>query len=75
MELNEMIADLSGLGCRPEQKEAARKLYESRNMTELIRYLKKHRCVLLDEMHESQRRVDRIDLIISKAEKEAKKER
>ncbi|MCR4642039.1 MAG: hypothetical protein K5697_08420 [Lachnospiraceae bacterium] len=75
MELNEMIADLSGLGCRPEQKEAARKLYESRNMTKLIRYLKKHRCVLLDEMHESQRRVDRIDMIISRAEKEAKKER
>ena len=73
MELSEMIADLSATGCGSEQKETAGKLYKAGDMAELIRYLRKQRGVLLDEMHESQRKVDRIDLVISRAEKEAMK--
>ena len=73
MELSEMIADLSATGCGPEQKETAGKLYKAGDMAGLIHYLRKQRCVLLDEMHESQRKVDRIDLVISRAEKEAMK--
>ena len=48
----------------------ARMLYDSGQKAELIRYLKCCRCGLVDEMHESQRKVDRIDYLIRKAEKE-----
>lgn len=70
MELKEMIDDLPGLGCGSDQKEAAKRLYDTGRIEDLIRYLKKCRCSLMDEMHESQRRVDRMDILIRKAEKE-----
>ena len=70
MELREMIADMSDVGCGFEQEETAMLLYESGQTDELVRYLKKCRCSLMDEMHESQRRVDRMDYLIRRAEKE-----
>ena len=53
-----------------EQKRTARKLYDLGQNAELIRYLKKCRCGLIDEMHESQRKVDRMDYLIWTTEKE-----
>ena len=73
MLLKEMIEDLSALGCECKDEDKAKKLYESGQMEDLIKCLKKCRCTLMDEMHESQRKVDRIDLIIRSAEKEALK--
>ena len=69
MELKEMIGDLTDLGCGSDQKETAKRLYDTGQIEELIRYLKKCRCSLMDEMHESQRKVDRMDFLIRKAEK------
>ena len=69
MDLKMMIDSLSEIGLTDEQKRTARKLYDMGQNAELIRYLKKCRCGLIDEMHESQRKVDRMDLI-RKAEKE-----
>ena len=73
MLLKEMIEDLSALGCESKDEDKAKKLYESGQMEDLIKCLKKCRCTLMDEMHESQRKVDKIDLIIRSAEKEAVK--
>ena len=70
MDLKLMIDSLSDMGLTDEQKKTAKMLYESGQKSELIRYLKKCRCSLMDEMHESQRKVDRMDLLIRKAEKE-----
>ena len=56
MDLKMMIDSLSEIGLTDEQKRTARKLY--------------CRCGLIDEMHESQRKVDRMDYLIRKAEKE-----
>ncbi|MCR5214012.1 MAG: hypothetical protein K6E10_06325 [Eubacterium sp.] len=70
MELKNMIKDLSNLGCKNEYGDVAIKLYETGKREELILYLKKCRCSLVDEMHESQRRVDKIDILIRKVEKE-----
>lgn len=69
MELKEMICDLTDLGFEIDQKETAKHLYDTGQIEELIRYLKKCRCTLMDEMHESQRKVDRMDFLIRKAEK------
>ena len=70
MDLKMMIDSLSEIGLTDEQKRTARKLYNMGQNAELIRYLKKCRCGLVDEMHESQKKVDRIDYLIRKAEKE-----
>ena len=70
MDLKMMIDSLSEIGLTDEQKRTARKLYDTGQSAELIRYLKKCRCGLIDEMHESKRKVDRMDYLIRKAEKE-----
>ena len=71
MELNAMIENLSDFGFSEEQKKTLKIISETGTKSELIRYLKKCRCVLMDEMHESLRKVDRMDYLIRKAEKEA----
>ena len=69
MDLKMMIDSLSDIGLTDEQKRTASKLYDLGQNAELIRYLKKCRCGLIDEMHESQRKVDCMDLMIHRLEK------
>ena len=71
MKLNAMIENLSDFGFSEEQKKTLKIISETGTKSELIRYLKKYRCILMDEMHESQRKVDRMDYLIRKVEKEA----
>ena len=71
MELKMMIDCLSDIGVDDEHKEMAKQFLESGQKSELIGYLKRCRCALMDEMHESQRKVDRMDYLIRWAEKEA----
>ncbi len=70
MELKAMIGSLSDIGLSDVQKETVKMYFESGQTSEMVRYLKKCRCGLIDEMHESQRKVDRMDYLIRKAEKE-----
>ena len=70
MDLKMMIDILSEIGLTDEQKRTAGKLYDMGQNAEVIRYLKKCRCGLIDAMLESQRKVDRMDYLIRKAEKE-----
>lgn len=70
MELKTMIDCLSDIGVDDEHKEMAKLFLESGQKSELIGYLKRCRCTLMDEMHESQRKVDRMDYLIRWAEKE-----
>jgi hypothetical protein len=44
-------------------------LMEAGKTDELIRHLRRCRCELVDAMHESRRRVDRMDTLIRQAEK------
>ena len=44
-------------------------LYESDAHDELVRFLRLQRCALVEEMHESQRRVDRMDYLIRQSKK------
>ena len=71
MELKIINDILTDVGCRDDQKREARSLYESGQTDDLLRYLKKCRCGLMEEMHESQKKVDRMDYLIRKTEKEA----
>ena len=71
MKLKAMIDCLSDVGLGDEQKEKAKLFLESGQKSEFIGYLKRCRCGLMDEMHESQRKVDRMDYLIRRAEMEA----
>ncbi len=44
-------------------------LYRDGKMDGLLKLLRRKRCDLIDEMHASQRKVDRLDYVIRRAEK------
>ena len=71
MELKEMADALMNIGIGNVQTETVRRLFESGQTDELVRHLKKCRCSLLDEMHESQKKVDLMDYLIRRIEKDA----
>ncbi len=57
-------AGLEETGTDRETISRAVELYRSGQGKDLVRLLKAQRCGLVEEMHESQRRVDRIDYLI-----------
>ena len=58
-----MIA-LSDSGFKQEVIEKAERLWEAGRARDLIRHLRLCRCELMDILHESQKRVDRVDTLI-----------
>ena len=71
MDLKTLMEGLADTGYGDEQKITASRLFKSGSIDELVRYLKKCRCSLMDEMHESQRKVDRMDYLIRCTEKDS----
>ena len=72
-EKEQLIHGLADAGCDAETAERISRLYEAGSHDEALHQLKVQRCVLIDEMHESQRKVDRMDFLIRKQEKQIKK--
>ncbi|MCR5208907.1 MAG: hypothetical protein K6C99_01705 [Lachnospiraceae bacterium] len=70
MELKEMVENLADAGCTRHDVMIAEELYKNGQADELIRFLRKCRCSLMEEMHESQRKVDRMDFLIRRTERE-----
>ena len=68
----QLIHGLSDAGCSAETAERIGTLYEAGSYDEMLRRMKVQRCVLVDEMHESQRKVDRMDFLIRDQEKRMK---
>ena len=54
------------------QRDDDLRLYRAGRLEELKKALRKRRCALMDEVHESQRKVDRIDTVIRQIEQEMK---
>ena len=67
-----LIQGLSEAGCSKETAKRIGMLYEAGTYDEMMHLMKVHRCVLINEMHESQRKVDRIDFLIRHQEKQMK---
>ena len=74
MEVKALIENLTYSGCSAEETRRAKALYEAGNMDGLVKYLRKCRCNLVEEMHDSQRKVDRMDYLIRQTQKEADKQ-
>ena len=68
-----LLMGMADAGCRAEEIEKAERILQAGNLSELTRFLKQCRCVLLDRMHESQKRVDLMDYLIRKTEKQSMK--
>ena len=69
MELENILTNLSDAGCGTEELQKAKKLWESGDTEALIRYFRKCRCSRMEELHESQRKVDCLDYLIRHATK------
>ena len=67
-----LMQGLSDAGCSKDTAARIGSLYESGSYEEVMRQMKKARCTLIDQMHESQRKVDRMDFLIRKQEEQMK---
>lgn len=68
-ELEKILINLSDAGCGSEELQKAKQLYEAGDTEGLIRYFRKCRCSRMDELHESQRKVDCLDYLIRQTAK------
>ena len=64
-----LVIALSDAGFKQEVIEMAERLCETGRTQNLIRHLRLCRCELMDILHESQKRVDRVDALIRQTEK------
>ena len=64
-----LVIALSDAGFKQEVIEMAERLWEAGSTKDLIRHFRLCRCELMDILHESQKRVDRVDTLIRQTEK------
>lgn len=62
--MDDLTQALRDAGCDDVMSEAVRRPCESHQVGDAVRALRRHRCDLMDVLHESQRRVDRLDYLI-----------
>ena len=72
-EMEKILTNLSDAGCGSEELQKAKQLYESGDTEALIRYFRKCRCNRMDELHESQHKVDCLDFLIRQTAKQLSK--
>ena len=68
-----LLMGMADAGCKAEEIVKAERILQTGNMRELTRFLRQCRYGLLDRMHESQKRVDLMDYLIRKTEKQSMK--
>ena len=60
---------MTDAGCSPSAIRQAESLYQSGQAEELIRCLRVCRCHRLEEIHEKQKQLDRLDMLIRDTKK------
>lgn len=63
-DIETIIENMSAVNCSREDIERVRAMHEAGMASEIIRCLRMCRCSLMDELHETQRKVDRMDHLI-----------
>lgn len=64
-----LLMGMADAGCTEEEIERAERLLQADSLSELTKFLKQCRCVRLEQMHESQKRVDLMDYLIRSTQK------
>ena len=72
MNIEQMKVSLADAGCSVSDVSEIIRMYENGSIKNTLHLMKKSRCVLMDELHESGRKVDCLDLLIRRMEKEMK---
>lgn len=72
-QLNRLLEGMVDAGCSRDEIQTAQRLAKTGDGAALRKHLRKCRCGLIDEMHESQKRVDCMDYLIRQVEKMAAK--
>ena len=67
-----LMQGLKDSGCSEEAAARICSLCSTGNYEEMLRQMKRQRCALVEEMHESQKKVDRMDYLIHMQEKQMK---
>lgn len=70
MDTVKILENLSDMGCDDKQIYFMKKMYEEGDTDTLLRDLRKCRCHLMDELHESQEKVDNMGFLIRQIQKE-----
>ena len=68
LDIEKIIGNMTDAGCSSGDIERVRRLHESGFDDDIIRCLRRCRCDLIEELHNSQRRVDCMDHLIRAAE-------
>ena len=71
-EKEQLMQGLLDAGCDAAACTTIGSLFEVGNTREVLRRMRLQRCELVDEMHKSQRKVDRMDYLIHSQEKRMK---
>lgn len=66
----DLTACLTDAGFSGEAISEAVRLCEAGQKKDLVRFLRVRRCDLIEELHESQKKIDRFDYIIRQTEKQ-----
>ena len=69
---NAVKRNLLDVGCSNESADYVDRLYQAGRISDALHEMKVIRCDLMDELHQSQRRVDCLDYLIRQTEKEMK---
>ena len=72
MDPERMKRNLSDAGCPADAAQAIMCMYENGNIDGALQMMRKDRCRLMDELHESGRKVDLLDHLIRSTERESK---
>ena len=67
-----MKISLTDAGCSNSQADEIIRMCENGSMNNALHLMRKNRCALMDELHESGRKVDCLDLLIRRMENEMK---
>ncbi len=67
---HDLICGLREAGCDQEAVQRICHLYEEGGRADAISQMKIKRCQLIEQMHTSQKRVDRMDYLIHQLQKE-----
>ncbi len=67
-DIETIVENMDAVSCRREEIERVKALHEAGLDNEIVKCLKKCRCDLIDELHDAQRRVDRMDHLIRSTE-------
>ena len=70
--MDDLIQNLEDAGCGSETILEVCRLYNNGRVQDAVKTLRKHRCTLMDRLHESQERVDCLDFLVWRMEKAIK---